>query len=770
LAALIAGAGGLVVSAAPAAAATFTVTSTADSGAGSLRQAITSANALAGPDDITLAIPGGGSKTISVTSAPLPVVTGRLKIDGATQPGFAGTPLVRIDNGTGTSFTDGLEVTVGSSQVLSLSITGFGAGVVLRTGATNTVAGNRIGLAPSGAADGNTAAGVVITDGSRANTIGGTTAAARNIISANGEGIVIIGASNANKLLGNLVGVAPGGGSALGNTNAGIRIADGSKNNVVGGTTAGAGNVISGNGGGMNINGAGTTGTVVAGNRIGTNPAGTASIPNRFFGIGILGAATGTTIGGTTTAARNLISGNTGVSGVSIGGPGTSGNVVAGNFVGTTASGGAALPNGDGVTITNGATGNTVGGDRATARNLLSGNASSGVTLSGIGTNDNVVAGNDIGVDRAGTTAVPNIRGVFILFGSAHNTVGGSTAARRNVISGNTFHGVDVELDGADANRISGNYIGTTPSGATAVPNGFTGIQIAGGPAGTVVGGSGSGERNVISGNSGAGVTISGAPSSVVSANDIGMAAGGNAPLGNGTYGVLVSGADSTGNRIGGTTAGQRNVISANLLGGIRLTNQATGTLVQGNLVGTAANGLSPIANAGDGVAADNGASASTIGGTASAANTIAFNGGDGVSVNGDAAPTNGIAILRNAISGNAQLGIALQNGGNDDQVAPVITSVTTTDDTTTIKATLTGAAPSTAHRIEAFVSAACDGSGAGEGARFIGSATVATNAAGDRAFTLNVRALAAGQVVTATATRNTGPVNTSPFSACATT
>jgi titin len=429
MAALIVAGGALVVSAAPAAAATFTVTTTADSGAGSLRQAITSANALAGPDDVKFAIPGGGGKTISVTSAPLPVVTGRLRIDGATQPGFAGTPLVRIDNGTGTtSFTNGLDIKAGQSQVLSLSVTGFGAGVVLRTGGENTVAGNRIGLAPSGAADGNAAVGVAITDGSRANTIGGTTAAARNVISANGEGVVVIGASNANKLMGNYVGLVPGGGSALGNTNAGIRIADGSKNNVVGGTTAGAGNVISGNGGGMNINGAGTTGTVVAG-----------------------------------------------------------------NFIGTTASGGAALPNLDGVVVSNGATGNTVGGDRATARNLLSGNSSSGVTLSGDGTDANVVAGNDIGVDRAGTTALPNLRGVFIVLGPSHNVIGGTTTARRNVISGNTFHGVDVELDGSDDNRISANYVGTTPSGATAVPNGFTGIQIAGGPSGTVVGGSGSG-------------------------------------------------------------------------------------------------------------------------------------------------------------------------------------------------------------------------------------------------------------------------------------
>jgi hypothetical protein len=303
------------------------------------------------------------------------------------------------------------------------------------------------------------------------------------------------------------------------------------------------------------------------------------------------------------------------------------------------------------------------------------------------------------------------------------------------------------------------------------VPNGFTGIQIAGGPSGTVVGGSGSGERNVISGNAGTGVSISGAPSSVVSSNYIGMAANGNDPLGNVFYGVQVVGADSTGTRIGGTTAGQRNVISANGRGGVRIADHATATLVQGNFVGTAANGLSPIANAGDGVAFESGAGDNTVGGTtASATNTIAFNGGDGVSVNGDASPTNGIAILHNSLFDNARLGIALQSGGNDDQVAPVITSLTTTTDTAAIKGTLTGATPNAAHRIEAFVSPACDGSGTGEGRRFIGTVTLTTNAAGDGSFTLEIRALAPGQVVTATATRNGGPASTSQFSACATT
>jgi len=767
LAAVIAAGGVLLAGASPALAGTFTVTTTADTGAGSLRQAITAANAHAGHDAVAFAIPGSGAHTIHVTSAPLPVVTSPLKIDGTTQPGFAGIPLVRLDNATGLASANGIDVTAGNSQILGLSVTGFGGAVFLH-GASggSTVSGNRLGLTPSGSADGNVV-GVAVSEASASNVVGGTTAGERNVISGNGEGVVVIGGSPGTRIQGNFVGVGPGGDTAVPNTNAGIRVADGAKNTTVGGTASGAGNVISANGGGLNINGAGTTGTVVAGNRVGTNASGATAIPNRVFGIAILGGATATTIGGTTAAARNVIAGNTGVAGVSIGGIGTSGTLVAGNFIGTTRNGAAALPNGDGVVITNGATANTVGGDRSTARNLISGNTSSGVVISGRGTNDNVVAGNDIGPNLAGTAALPNIRGVFILFGASHNTVGGSTAARRNVLSGNTFHGVDVELDGADDNRISANYIGTTPDGASALANGFTGVQIAGGPAGNTVGGTTSGERNVISGN-GSGVSISESPSTVVAGNVIGLAAGGTAPLGNRALGVVVSGAGAQGTRIGGTTRRERNVISGNLLGGIRITNNATGTTVLGNLIGTDADGLSPIPNAGDGVALERGAGANTIGGTASGTgNTIAFNGGDGVSVDGTAAPTNGDAILRNAMFDNAQLGISLQGGGNDAQAAPVITSVTTTATATTIKGALAGGPPKSPFRIEGFAGAACDGSGAGEGARFLGSRTITTDAAGNGTFTLNVAPLASGQVVTATATRGSGPQNTSPFSAC---
>jgi titin len=745
-----------------ASAATFTVTNAADTGAGSLRQAITSANALSGADDVKFDIPGAGSHTIAVTSAPLPIVTGRLKIDGATQPGFAGIALVRIDDNTGGGFTTGLEITAGQSQVLSLSITGFHIGILLRDNDTNMVSGNRIGLLPSGGADGN-ATGVAIRDGSKSNVVGGTTAAARNVISANGEGVVVDDpGATANKVQGNFIGVAPNGATAMGNTAAGISI--GAANNTIGGTATGAGNVISGNGGGgVAITGAIANGNVVAGNRIGTNLAGTAAVPNSAFGVRVVAA--GNTIGGTTAAARNIISGNAQI-GVYVIGPTTTGNVVAGNFIGTTANGAAALPNGTGVVVANEADDNTIGGNRSTSRNVISGNTNTGVSINDQGTTGNVVAGNDIGPNLAGTAALPNQTGVIVTEADG-NTIGGTSAARRNVISGNTFRGVDLSFFDTTNNRISANFIGTAPSGTAAMANGDTGVNVTFRADANTIGGATSGERNVISGNAGQGVAVQGA-TNVVSGNYIGTTANGTDPLGNGGFGASVLGPDATSNRVGGTTSAQRNVISANGTGGIAIIQRATGTLVQGNYIGTAPNGSSPLGNAGPGVALNTSANNSTIGGTASGTgNVIAFNTGDGVVVNGSPNSTSGEAILRNAIFDNGLLGIALLNGGNDAQAAPVITSVTTTATETTIKGTLGGGPASSPFRIETFANGACDPSGAGEGQRLLGAKALTTNGAGNGTFSLKVGPQAPGQQITATATPGSAPLNTSQFSVC---
>ena len=191
----------------------------------------------------------------------------------------------------------------------------------------------------------------------------------------------------------------------------------------------------------------------ITGNLIGTNAAGTAALANGNDGIDLVGSSFNV-IGGTTAGAGNVISGNTS-DGVEITGSGTTGNVVAGNLIGTDVTGTVALGNGSsGVLIDTGASANLIGGTTASARNIISANADSGVQI--YDANDNLVEGNYIGTDKTGTVALGNNQGsgtngfefggVTIDYGSSGNTVGGLTATpgsgAGNVISGNTFAGV----------------------------------------------------------------------------------------------------------------------------------------------------------------------------------------------------------------------------------------------------------------------------------------------------------------------------------------
>ena len=141
-------------------------------------------------------------------------------------------------------------------------------------------------------------------------------------------------------------------------------------------------------------------------------------------------------------------------------------NLVEGDYVGTNAAGTAALGNnevGFGVYIQN-ATGNTVGGTVAGSGNVISGNTASGVDL-GI-SSANVIEGNFIGTDHTGEKPLGNAgSGVYALQSSA-NTIGGTTAAARNVISANGGSGV--ELYSSSNNLVEGDYIGTDATGTTA--------------------------------------------------------------------------------------------------------------------------------------------------------------------------------------------------------------------------------------------------------------------------------------------------------------
>ena len=179
-------------------AATLTVSNTSASGPGSLQQAILDANATIGLDTIVFQIPGAGVHTIAPTNA-LPPITDPVVIDGTTQPGFAGTPLIDLNGANAGASGDGLRLPAGNSTIRGLVINGYGgAGIhVQAPGGTNVIEGNFIGTDPTGTlrrGNGQSAgqAGGLWIDGSSGNLIGGPYATNRNLISANsGPGLFI---------------------------------------------------------------------------------------------------------------------------------------------------------------------------------------------------------------------------------------------------------------------------------------------------------------------------------------------------------------------------------------------------------------------------------------------------------------------------------------------------------------------------------------------------------------------------------------------------
>jgi CSLREA domain-containing protein len=236
------------------------------------------------------------------------------------------------------------------------------------------------------------------------------------------------------------------------------------------------------------------------------------------------------------------------------------GNIIENNFIGTNAAGTADLGNSfDGVFI--GVSNNTVGGMSAMARNVISGNIDSGVEISGPGAMGNLVQGNYIGTDVNGTNALENDGAGVRIDGAPSNTVGGTSAGARNIISGNVgSDGVFIFNASAMGNLVQGNYIGTDVTGTLGLGNGAAGVQITSASMNTV-GGTSAGARNVISSNA-IGVRITVAPGNQVQGNYIGTDVNGTADLGNFNSGVIIESA--SGNTIGGTAAGAGNTIAFN--------------------------------------------------------------------------------------------------------------------------------------------------------------------------------------------------------------
>jgi hypothetical protein len=589
-----------------------------------------------------------------------------------------------LGNQTGVSLT-GSGTIGGAVPGAGNLISGNGTGIAV-TDNPGLIEGNLIGTDATGTSALGNSTGISLDNLPNIPvTVGGTTAAARNIISGNGTGIVDDGSAEA-VIEGNYIGTDVTGTMAVGNST-GIRTFNTDSpigsDGTVGGTLPGAANVISGNTG-QGLLMTGGSGTVVEGNLIGTDASGTKVLGN---GDGlVISGESNDTIGGTTSASRNVISANAG-NGVLI--QNGSGNLVQGNFIGTNASGTAALPNsGTGIVIATDAGGNTVGGTSSAARNIISGNGGDGIDIgTGVGPcSGNVVEDNYIGTNATGTAAVANSgNGILIWNGAAGNTVGGTTSATRNVISGNTYSGVCI--GGSSSNNVvQGNYIGTDVTGMTTIGsdgkplgNG-TGVFL-NGASGNTIGGTDTnvpgtalaGGGNLVSGD-GTGIALAGSSGNVVQGNYVGTDVTGAHALPN-TFGIGLS-YGATSNWIGTTgmtDSGDRNIVSGNAQTGVYLVFAGTNqNIVGGNYIGTDATGTKPLGNGGAGVAIGWTAQNNQVGGLGLLAttlpNTIAYNGLSGVWVISDGTTgdnTTGNSIRDNSIHDSAGLGIDL--GGDYD-------------------------------------------------------------------------------------------------------
>ena len=671
----------------------FTVLNTADGGLGSLRSAISLANAdLQAPTVINFNIPGTGVHTIKPLSA-LPTITRPMTLSNASTPqaGLPGTgkPLVQI-NGSLAGNSSGLEINAKGVTVNGLIINGFlSFGIILDPASgADTISNCFIGVDPTG----NTAAangfhGIYINNHGNNQIIG-------NLVSGNANNGILIQNTPGTTVSGNYIGTNATGSIALlnGAGYSGLHLINATsthiQNNLISGSTADG------------IQGLNSNGLLIAGNKIGTDLSGKKAIPNAFNGIELLNSSQ------SVISTQNVISGNA-LSAIRLSGRLSYRDVISGNFIGTDITGEGAIPNNGGINLnTDGAgspapgfPGSVVIGGLAADRNIISGNAANfGVYLGG---SNNTVQSNYIGLDAAGIMAIPNLVGVEIFQGSFNKVIG-------NVISGNNLNdgvyiirgnsntiqnnyigtnaagtaavgnliglGIDggasnfilnnilsgnvdgISMGGASAvgNIIQGNLFGTDVTGTQAIANTNVGLNFYNGFAPftlgalskTLVGGPLPANRNIISASTHDGIRVgSGATGTLIEGNYIGTDISGLLPLGNGDAGILMG--DGTGNVIGGNALGLGNVISANGKDGIDAVGMGNiGNYIRGNFIGTDATGTKPLGNKGDGIFVGEGtnflkpapgvASKIIIGGTTpGSGNIIAANGGNGIHLTG---------------------------------------------------------------------------------------------------------------------------------------
>jgi CSLREA domain-containing protein len=315
-----------------AGAAVFTVISAGDTDDGrcdasacTLRDAIKAANASSGADTIQFRIGSGPVAIRPATS--LPAITDTVTLDGTTQPGFSGAPLIVLDGAN--SVSTGLSLSASNSLIVALVVCQFTGDGIQIFGNGNQVRGSYIGTDPSGSvAKPNGQRGVFVSGGSN-NTIGGENPGDGNVVSGNqGDGVRITGGSG-NLVRGNRIGTDVAGSHAVGNGASGVAI-EGSMNNQVGCTTASARNVISGNAIGVTVTGSGSTGNLIGANYIGTDASGVSDLGNSGDGVVFASGASSNLVGGTGSESPNRIAFNRG-NGISAQPGAGSGNTFRGN-------------------------------------------------------------------------------------------------------------------------------------------------------------------------------------------------------------------------------------------------------------------------------------------------------------------------------------------------------------------------------------------------------------------------------------------------------
>jgi hypothetical protein len=342
----------LVTATSIASAGTIVVTNTNDSGAGSLRQAITDAENNPGPDSVIFNIPVSdpnysdiaGVWTIQPATELPYLENDSTVIDGTTQTTNQGNrnplgPEIEI-NGSGLP-ENGILITGSYNIIRGLAINRCGTAGINIQNNYNRISGNYIGTDASGTLRLPNGDGIIITGKAKYNMIGGNTDVDRNLLSGNSDnGIKLFGVgTDSNIIKGNYIGTNYSGEDTLGNTFGGIILGNSSSATIVGGTTAGERNIICGSSYAGTINtGNGITlvnshNNIIKGNYIGTNAEGTESLPNIDYGIS-LSKSSNNMIGGVESGEGNVISGN-GWGGIFIRFGTSRNNTIAGNFIGT---------------------------------------------------------------------------------------------------------------------------------------------------------------------------------------------------------------------------------------------------------------------------------------------------------------------------------------------------------------------------------------------------------------------------------------------------